>query len=114
MCGSVFGRCCRKTHLSGEGHAAGQATAQELIIGQLLSRSCSPPPRLTIGLVAHAQDDFGGAVVAGDYVGRHEEAGGSCPGQAKVQDLQCAVGLHHDVAGLKVLDRKHNTNLIDT
>lgn len=73
-----------------------------------------PPHRLTIGLVAHAQDDFGGTVVAGDYVGRHEEAGGGCPGQAKVQDLQCAVGLHHDVAGFKVLDRKHNTNLINT
>lgn len=58
---------------------------------------------LTVGLVAHSQDDLGGAVVAGDHIGRHKEAGGSCPGEAKIQDLQCAVGLHHNVAWLQVL-----------
>ena len=42
VCGSVFGRCCRKTYLSGEGHAAGQAAAQELLIGRSLSRRCPP------------------------------------------------------------------------
>lgn len=87
-----------------------QQARQQLPIGRSLSRSCFSP--LTIGLVAHAQDDLRGAVVAGDHIGRHEEASGSCPGQAKVQDLQCAVRLHHNVAGLQVLFRKHNMSLI--
>lgn len=93
----------------GRPHAAGRAAAQHLPVGWWLSRSCSPP--LTIGLVAHTQDDLGGAVVAGDHIGRHEEAGGSCPGQAKVQDLQCAVRLHHNVTGLQVLLRKRNPSM---
>lgn len=74
--------------------------------GQELNSSRLAPP-LTIGLVAHTQDDLRGAVVAGDHIGRHKEAGGGCPGQTKVQDLQCAVRLHHNVTGLQVLLRKN-------
>lgn len=62
--------------------------------------SCTP---LTVGLVAHPQDDLRGSVVACDHIGSHEEASGRRPGQAEVQDLQRAVGLHHDVTGLQVL-----------
>ena len=58
---------------------------------------------LTVGLVTHSQDNFGGAVISGHNVGRHQEAGGGGSGQTEVQDLQGAVGLHHDVAGLQVL-----------
>lgn len=98
-------------HISVE--RAMQQARQQLRSSSLAGHCQDAAPPLTIGLVPHAQDDFGGAVVAGDYVGCHQEASGSCPGQAKVQDLQCAVGLHHNVAGLQVLDRKHNTNLIN-
>ena len=63
----------------------------------------TPHPSLTVGLVAHAQDDLRGAVVARDHVGGHQQTCGGGPGQAEVQDFQRAVGLHHDVTGLQVL-----------
>lgn len=91
-------------HLRGgcEGHAVGQAAAAPywpVAVRKLLAP-------LTVGLVAHAQDDFRGAVVAGHHIGCHEEAGGGRPGQAKIQNLQCAVRLHHYVTGLQVLCKK--------
>ena len=58
---------------------------------------------LTVGLVAHAEDDLWRPVVARDYVRGHQETRGGGPGQTKVQDLQGAVGFHHDVAGLQIL-----------
>lgn len=42
---------------------------------------------LTVGLITHAQDDLRGTVVASHHIGGHEEAGGSCSGQAKVEDF---------------------------
>ncbi len=58
---------------------------------------------LTIGLVTHAQDDLGRTVVARHHVRSHEEAGGGCPSQTEVQDLQRAVGFHYYVTGLQIL-----------
>ena len=64
---------------------------------------------LTVCLVAHAQDDLRRPVVARDHVRGHQEARGGGPGQTEVQDLQSAVGLHHDVAGLQILEKTHTT-----
>lgn len=47
--------------------------------------------KLTIGLIAHAQDNLGCSVVTGDHIRRHQEAGGCRPSQAKVQNLQCTI-----------------------
>lgn len=92
--------------LSVESHAAGQAAAAHWPVAV---KKQLPP--LTVGLVTHAQDDFGGAVVAGHHVGRHEEASGGRPGQTEVQDLQRAVGLHHNVTGLQVLEEESQVAL---
>lgn len=61
---------------------------------------------LTIGLVAHAQDDFWCPVVTRHHIRCHQKARGSRPSQAKVQDLQRAIRLDDDVARLEVLQRK--------
>ena len=61
------------------------------------NNSRSPPTQPTVLLVPHAKDDLGGAVVPGDYVGRHHEAGTGRPCQAKVKNLQRAVGLDDNV-----------------
>lgn len=58
---------------------------------------------LTIGLVAHAQDNFWCSVVACNHIRCHQEACGSRPSQAEVQDLQCTIWLYNYVTGLEVL-----------
>lgn len=63
--------------------------------------------RLTVLLVAHAQDDLGGPVVACDHVGGHHEVGACRASQSKVQDLERAVRLYHDVAGFQVLGQEN-------
>lgn len=60
---------------------------------------------LTIGLVAHAQDNLWRSVVACNNIRGHQEARGSRPSQAEVQNLQRAVRLDDYVAGLEVLQR---------
>lgn len=61
---------------------------------------------LTIGLVTHAQDDLRGTIVARHHVRGHEEAGGSRPGQAEVEDLQRTVGFHYYVTRFQILERE--------
>lgn len=103
VCACVFGRCCRNIR-GGRGPCSRPSSSLGAPHWPVAVKKLLPP--LTVGLVAHAQDDFRGAVIAGNHVGRHEEASGGRPGKAKVQDLQCAVRLHHDVTGLQVLSRK--------
>ena len=57
----------------------------------------------TVVTVAHAEDDLGRSVVACHDVWRHHEAGAGSARQAKVQNLQRAVALHHYVGWLQVL-----------
>lgn len=99
----MFRGTVKLKHPKGQEHAA----AQQHPAG---SPEATPPPHrpLTIGLVTHAQDDLRGAVVACNHIGRHKEAGGSSSGQAEVQNLQGAIRLYHNVAGLQVLSR-HTT-----
>lgn len=63
---------------------------------------------LTVGLVAHAQDYLWRPVVTCHHVGRHQQACGGRASQAKVQNLQRAIGLHNYVARLEVLQRDVN------
>lgn len=64
---------------------------------------------LTIGLVAHAQDDLWCPVVTRHHIRCHQKARGSRPSQAEVQDLQRAIRLDNDVARLEVLQRTKRT-----
>ena len=74
-----------------------RSAAHTAPIGRSLGHS------LTVGLVTHAQYDFRGARVAGHHVRGHQESRGCCPGQSKVQDLQRAVRLYHNVARFQIL-----------
>lgn len=60
-------------------------------------------PDVHVLLVAHAEDDLGRPVVPRDHVRGHHEGRASCARQTKVEDLQRAVRLHHNVAWLQVL-----------
>lgn len=75
--------------------------------GQSPSMSGDHNWRLTVLLVAHAQDDLGGPVVACDHVGGHHEVGACRASQPKVQDLERAVRLYHNVAGFQVLGQEN-------
>ena len=88
--------CERKRAVPG-GHASDA-------VAMLWAWQCGcPGTLLTVGLVTHAQDDLGGTVVAGHHVRCHQEPGGGRPRQTKVQNLQRAVRLHHNITGLQVL-----------
>lgn len=61
---------------------------------------------LTIGLVAHSQDNLWCSVVACNHIWCHQETCGCRPSQAKVQNLQRAVWLDNYITGLEVLQDK--------
>ena len=67
-----------------------------------LSHDAAHRPNVHVLLVAHPQDDFGGAVVPRHDVRSHHEGGACRPRQSKVEDLQRAVGSHDDVRGFQV------------
>lgn len=67
-----------------------------------LAHDAAHGPYVDVLLVAHAQYDLGRPVVPRDDVGGHHEGGAGRPGQAKVEDLEGAVALDDDVAGLEV------------
>lgn len=96
-------RYCQTKASQGSG-ACKQLSSTQLVLQKLLPLN----QPLTIGLVTHAQDDLRGAVVACNHIGCHKEASGSSSGQAEVQNLQGAIRLYHNVAGLQVLSR-HTT-----
>jgi hypothetical protein len=63
-----------------------------------LAHDAAHAPDVHVLLVAHAEDDLGGAVVAGHHVGGHHEGGAGRARQPKVQDLERAVGAHNNIA----------------
>ena len=67
-----------------------------------LSHDAAHRPDVHVLLVAHPQDDLGGAVVPRDDVGRHHEGGAGRPRQSEVEDLQRAVRSHDDVRRFQV------------
>lgn len=70
-----------------------------------LTHDAPHTPDVHVLRIAHAEDDLGSSVVPCNHVGRHHEGRARCPGQPKVQYLQGAVRLHHNVAGLQVLEK---------
>ena len=68
-----------------------------------LAHDASDWPDVDVLLVAHAEDDLGRPVVPRHDVRRHHEGRAGRPRQPEVQDLQGAVGLHHDIARLQIL-----------
>lgn len=54
-------------------------------------------PNVDVLLVAHAEDDFGCAIVSRHDIRRHHESGAGCAGQAEVENLQGAVGLDDNI-----------------
>lgn len=57
----------------------------------------------TVLFIAHAQNDLWGSVVPRHHIRSHHEAGPGGPRQPKVQNLQRAVRLHHDIARFQIL-----------
>lgn len=67
---------------------------------------------LTIGLVAHSQDNLWCSVVACYHIWCHQEACGCRPGQTEVQNLQSTVWLDNYITGLEVLQGNTDQNFI--
>ena len=70
-----------------------------------LAHDAADRPDVHVLLVAHAQDDLRRAVVARHDVRRHHERRSGRAREAEVEDLQGAVGAHHDIAWLEILQQ---------
>lgn len=71
-----------------------------------LAHDAAHRPYVHVLVVAHAQNDLGRPVVACDHVRRHHEGGACGARQSKVQDLQRAIRLDHDIGWLQILRMK--------